>query len=545
MKSRNRIIVVCALLLTALLTALLWKGSQGATARVVGDADDRAERGPLGPVALASKPEPAVDRAPVAASAKAVELGLSTVPRSGPIVHVATVYDGAEPRLPTVGASVELWSAEETRVFTTATDELGRVLVPESVRVRRPYVLAGRAGSPMRELWIQKLHVDTIVEIHLDHTRFAGVDVVRGGALPSPVPAFDGLGVVGFSFSFSGPGPMTLGEPFGPLAAPEAPSGRRPGLEDFDRLERRALELAGLPEDFVEPTHWGLFPSRSVSGPLQIRFEVGFPDTPRSHVTAELVELSGARAERVELTPHALETGTLEVSVAALAGEVQWSRVERVRLAVEFEDPTGDESAFYSALLTRVGPSAADPSVMKFEPIDVPVGDHRFELRVTPSCGEVVFADSVVSREGGSVRFELAAKGRIDLDGLIVHLVERHRTVELLNFNFAEQLTSSKYVWLESGRTALDRVAPGRYLVKGEGPNGQDLFIATPRPPAGLVQLAAEVEGDVASAYSKLEDALDEDAEPHLATLADALAVTAVAGRTVKLYPSGLFGGER
>jgi hypothetical protein len=536
-EGRGRIVVAGVMLsLAAMLAVLLWSENADDPARVPADVEVVEDGRALGEVDLAADGS---ERASIPRSA-VEQVGQPdgvtspiepTDELEGPVVHLVTVFDDADPPAPIPGAAVEFWSKSGDLLVAVETDGEGRAFAPESLRDVAPYVLAGIEGRALANLLVHPLEPRGALDVVLHPTAFVGVDVVRTDGSTSPTPDLDGSGLRAIS-PCDGCRPMT---------AVTWPDPRRFAHEDFDAMERRALELAGLPPHFQEPSIW--FPMAGARTPdgSDTWISVKFSDTETESTSAPLRPLSEPVPEPIAVTPTSVEVGTLLVEVTGLDLWLDHDSAWSVSLSLQPSDAANDLMSMRRADLRPRAPKGKDATLMSFEPIMVPQGQYEARLWFEPTGDGGVSCDVNVGAGESVARFTLDRSASLLLDGFVPETAHMgFEGLDLLQVDV--QKTRSEHVEARTG--IVGHIAPGRYIAVAHaaaGYAGYDLFIATPQAPAALRVLALEEEDPDAVLY-RLRDALRHGEDPALATLPETLAVTARAGETARLYPSGLFG---
>lgn len=537
MKGRSRFAVAAVLLVLAgsLVFLLLGDGADE-TARVAADVEVAEDDATLAEVDLAadsggrvSVPREAVDS--VGAAAEAIDSSLQAAELEGPAVHLVTVFDDADPPAPIAGAAVEFWSKGGDRLAAVETDGDGRAFAPESLRDVAPYVLAGVEGWALAGLLILSLEPRGTLDVELHPTAFVGVEVVRTDGSVSPTPDFDGSGLRAFGLS----------EGCERLMAVTWADSRRGAHEAFDALERRALELAGLPRAFKEPSIWFPMAGAPAQKEADATFFVEFSDTEMEVSNAPLRALHDPVPGRVTLEPSAIEVGTLRVEVTGLDMATDSDGASAMSLKLEPADSGGDPMKLRWITLRPVASTGVDGEAVCFEAIHLPSKKYEARLSFEPSGDAGVSCNVTVGRSETVVRFNLDPSASLVLDGFVpesAHL--RFEAVELLQI----ETQRARLEQVEARTGTVARIAPGRYLGVAHaaaGYVGYDLFIATPQPPGALRVLALD-EKDPDVVLERLLEALRNGDDPALVTLVETLAVSVEAGETGQLFASGLFG---
>ncbi|QDU84822.1 hypothetical protein Pla163_19380 [Planctomycetes bacterium Pla163] len=529
---RRRIVVAgVTLSLAALLALVMWSDEADAPARVAADVEDAEDDHATATVDLAADAARRVSIEGVREVNGAVENdGPGDQPEvfDGPVAHLVTVFDDADPPAPIPGAAVEFWSKSGDLLVAVESDGEGRAFAPASLREAAPYVLAGIEGRALANLLVHPLEPRGALDVVLHPTAFVGVDVVRTDGSTSPTPDLDGSG-------FRAIGPC---DGCRPMTAVTWSDPRRFAHENFDAMERRALELAGLPPHFHEPSIW--FPMVGTRTPdrSDTWIYVKFSDTEMESTTAPLRPLSEPVPERIAVTPTSVEVGTLLVEVTGLDLWLDHDSAWSVGLTLHPADSANKPMSMRRADLRPRAPRGKDAALMSFEPIMVPQGQYEARLWFEPTGDAGVSCDVGVGAGESVARFTLDRGASLLLDGFVPKTAHMgFEGLDLLQMDV--QKSRSEHVEARTG--IVGHIAPGRYIAVAHAAAGYDLFIATPQAPAALRVLALEEEDPDAVLY-RLRDALRHGEDPALATLAEALAVTARAGETARLYPSGLFG---
>lgn len=551
MKDRSLLLSATLLLLAALVLAGLWflPADEGIGHVGVDEPDGVTESEQEGPVALAEDAAVRTDPNPAAAlrSDQRTALGPESAQLDGLLVHLVSVFDNAPIPVPIEGATVEFWSIHDVLLFSAETDDQGHVLAPEALRAMEVDVVAGTLDWGLHDLRIPRLSASEVVSVFLVPLLFAGVEVVRTDGSVSPTPALDRYGIRSISL------------PSG-VQYISAPNDVRPSSSsalEFDALERRALELAGLPEGIELPPLWYVVEKlHGVEQPAgAFTFETGYTDTPIGVHKAVPQRLSEVSWERVSVEPHSIEVGALTVVAILLGGNDELSRIESFSLWLQRERSDADRAGadyamyFFGAELV-VASVEADPTSetdgvrVEFEPFLVPLGLYDtglWQLPVTsPSPNQPV---DVVS-DGVRVEFALEPTGSLELKGLVQPPnPERGSAVLMLlhidpRGEFVSQLQRADFTG------SLPRIPRGSVLAIGPTESGTDLFIASPEPPSKLVELAIMNRRDAWTVLQLLQLGFGDDADPWFGDLARSLAVPVEAGATATLYPSGLFGPQ-